>query len=111
MSFDDWVRTIAGFGIGFFLGLAAYLLAGLLLDGAWPMALAVIVPWLAWLAFYLVFENLGERVFPSGREAARRAEARRGKPLARKVAPPAGFALGAIAAWLDLTETILGVSR
>ncbi|MBF9029121.1 hypothetical protein HKCCE3408_01820 [Rhodobacterales bacterium HKCCE3408] len=108
MSFDDWISTIGGIGIGFFLGLAAYALAGLFLNGAWLIALAVIVPWLAWLAFYVVLENMAERVFPTGMKQARRLEARRGKPLARRLAGPAGFAIGAFAAWLGLTETILG---
>lgn len=108
MSFDDAIYTAANLAIGFFLGLAAYALAGLFLNGAWLLAVGAIVPWVIWLLFYILLERVWERIFPSGAKHARKVAARRGKPLARKLSLPVGLVLGALAAWLGLTDTILG---
>lgn len=107
MTIGDWLNSLVNVVVGLFFGMAAYLLAALIGAGAWISAIGVIVPFVVLWFFVAAFDRLIDWLFPSDIRPARTPAPRQRKPLARTLSLPAGFALGVLAAALELTQGIL----
>jgi hypothetical protein len=107
MTISDWFNSLVNVVVGLFSGMAAYLLATLIGTGDWIFAMGIIVPFVGLFFFSEALARLIDWLFPSGIRPARIPTPRQRKPLARTLSLPAGFALGVLAAALELTQGIL----
>ncbi len=110
MEAADWLNAAVNAVIGLLLGLVLHGLMQLVTDGAWGMALIVVMLGVAMLLliyFDGLIGRLLDRIFPSGvRSAATPAQDDR-KPLVRRLSLPAGLVLGVILALFGRADTIL----
>ena len=110
MTIGDWLNSLSNVLVGLFFGMAAHGLGTLLVAGLWVTAILVTVPFVALFfvgAFDRLIDWLFNWLFPSGIRPARTSAKPQRKPLARTLSLPAGFALGVLAAALELSKAIL----
>jgi hypothetical protein len=112
MKAADWLNAAINAVIGLLLGLVLHGIVQLVTDGAWGMALIVVMLGVAMLLliyFDGLIGRLLDRIFPSGVRAAATPAKDNRKPLVRRLSLPAGLVLGVILALFGLADTILGL--
>lgn len=107
MTIGDWLNSLGNVVVGLFFGMAAHGLGTLLVAGLWVTAILVTVPFVALFFFVGAFDRLIDWLFPSGIRPARTPAKPQRKPLVRTLSLPTGFALGGLAAALELSQGIL----
>ena len=108
MQADDWFSAVVNAVIGVLLGGAIYRLAELMLSGAWFYVVILVVLAAALFLIVQLHDFIGEKLFPSGIRPARNPQAKRKKPLLRRLSFPAGLVVGIVLAAFGLDDPLIG---
>lgn len=104
MTITDWLNSFVNIVVGLFFGMATHGLATLVGGGNWVLAILIVLPFALLLIVVKVFDRLIDWTFPSSIRLARK----QGKPVVRTLSLPLGFALGVLAAAIELSKAIVG---
>jgi fatty-acid desaturase len=108
MQAGNWASTAVNVVIGVLLGIAIHGVAGLLLRGAWFYVVILVVLSAALFLIVRLHGFIGEKLFPSGIRPARNPQAKRKRPLTRRLSFPAGLVLGIVLAAFGLDDPLIG---
>ncbi|MEM1273025.1 MAG: hypothetical protein AAGF88_04360 [Pseudomonadota bacterium] len=106
MTLGDGLNSAASFAIGFFVGMAAYLLSQLVFSVFWPVTVILVLGFGGLLLLDTILTKRANRVLPTGLQPQEN-PVFRPKPLIRRLSLPVGFAIGLCVGFLGLSQTIL----
>ena len=102
MEAGDWASIPVNIVVGVLLGVAIHGVAELMLRGAWFYVVILVVLSAALFLIVRLHDFIGEKLFPSGIRPARNPQAKRKRPLLRRLSFPAGLVVGIVLAALGL---------
>jgi hypothetical protein len=107
MEWGDWIQAAVNVVIAALLGTAAFNLAQLVANGAWLLAVILVLFAGSLYLIVVVSDWLMDRLFPVRIHSFKSSQAAQLKPLPRVLSLPFGFMLGILLAVLGLDRTLL----
>jgi hypothetical protein len=108
MQSGDWANAAVNVVIGVFLGIVINGLVQLISTGLWFVAVLIVMLAGVLLLLESWFDDLFEKVFPSGIRPVRKSQKMRKATLTRRLSLSSGLVLGIVLAGLGLDARILG---